>query len=114
MTQQSHFCDITYMWNKKKTNDTNELMYKIEIDSQILKTNLWLPKEKCVGGINQELETHTTIYEIDNQQGPMVQHREYIHYLVIIYKGKESEKEYMCIHVCVSESLCYTPETNII
>ena len=32
MTQQSHFCDITYMWNKK--NDTNELIYKIEIDPE--------------------------------------------------------------------------------
>ena len=26
--------------------DTNELVYKIEIDSQIGKTNLWLPKGK--------------------------------------------------------------------
>ena len=25
-------------------NDTNELIYKTEIDSQIQKTNLWLPK----------------------------------------------------------------------
>ena len=27
-------------------NDTNELIYKTEIDSQTQKTNLWLPKEK--------------------------------------------------------------------
>ena len=32
--------DITYMWNLKY--DTNELIYKIEIDAQIWKTNLWL------------------------------------------------------------------------
>ena len=38
--QISH--DITYMWNPK--NDTNELIYKTEIDSQTQKTNLWLPK----------------------------------------------------------------------
>ena len=25
-------------------NDTNELIYKTEIDSQLKKTNLWLPK----------------------------------------------------------------------
>ena len=33
----------------------NEI-YKIETDSQTLKTNLWLPEGKgvCVGGINQE------------------------------------------------------------
>ena len=44
--QMSH--DITYMWNlKKKKNDTNELIYKI--DSQTSKTNLWLPKGKGQG-----------------------------------------------------------------
>ena len=26
--------------------DTNELIYKTETDSQVLKTNLWLPKGK--------------------------------------------------------------------
>ena len=29
-----------------KKNDTNELIYKIEIDHQTQKTNLWLPKMK--------------------------------------------------------------------
>ena len=33
------------MWNLKK-KDTNELIYKTEIDSQTWKTNLWLPKGK--------------------------------------------------------------------
>ena len=32
-----------YVKSKKK-KDTNELIYKIEIDSQLYKTNLWLPK----------------------------------------------------------------------
>ena len=32
------------MWNLIFKNDTNELIYKT--DSQILKTNLWLPKGK--------------------------------------------------------------------
>ena len=26
--------DVTYMWNLKKKNDTNELIYKTEIDPQ--------------------------------------------------------------------------------
>ena len=30
-------------------NDTNELIYKMEIDSQTLKTDLWLPKGKSWG-----------------------------------------------------------------
>ena len=37
------------MWNLIFKNDTNELIYKTETDSQILKTNLWLPKGKRGG-----------------------------------------------------------------
>ena len=33
---------IIYMWNLLKKR--NKLIYKIETDSQTLKTNLWLPK----------------------------------------------------------------------
>ena len=40
--------DITYIWNLIK-NDTNGLIYKTETDSQISKSNLWLPKGKCGG-----------------------------------------------------------------
>ena len=32
---------------------------------------------------------------------------QYSQYLLITYNGKESEKEY----VCITESLCWTPET---
>ena len=39
--------DITHMWNLKYS--TNEPIYEIETDSQIQKTNLWLPKEKGGG-----------------------------------------------------------------
>ena len=39
--------DVTHMWNLKK--DTNELIYRTETDSQILKTNFWLPKKTGVG-----------------------------------------------------------------
>ena len=35
--------DITYMWNLK--NYANKSIYKTEIDSQTLKTKLWLPKK---------------------------------------------------------------------
>ena len=37
--------DIPYIWNLKKI-DTDELIYKTEIDSQIQKANLWLRKRK--------------------------------------------------------------------
>ena len=39
--------DNTYMRNLKKKNGTDELTYKRE--SQGSKTNLKLPKEKCMG-----------------------------------------------------------------
>ena len=42
---------VTWMWNLKY--DTNELIYKIETDSQITERRLWLPKGKGGGvGIN--------------------------------------------------------------
>ena len=44
------FTFITYMWNLKKNNDTNELTYKTETDAQ--KTNLLLPKGNRQGGIH--------------------------------------------------------------
>ena len=40
--------DINYMWNLK--DDTNELIYKAEIEAKTQKTKLWLPKQ----GVNQE------------------------------------------------------------
>ena len=71
--------DITYMQNLKKKKDTNEPIYKTEIYSQTQKTNLWLPKGKGVGrdklGIWYQ-QILTTVYKIDNQQGPTIQHRE--------------------------------------
>ena len=36
----------------------------------------------------------------------------YIQYPVINPNGKEYEKEYMYQYICITESLCYTPETN--
>ena len=52
------------MWNLIK-NDTNELIYKIETDAQISKSNLGLPKGKCWGGgINWEngINIYTLLY----------------------------------------------------
>ena len=39
-----------YMWNPKKS--TNKLIYKTEVESQMHKTNSWLPGDKVMGGIN--------------------------------------------------------------
>ena len=51
------------MWNLKR-NDTNELTYKIEIDSQTRRMNLWLPGEGCGEGIVREfgIDMYTMLY----------------------------------------------------
>ena len=39
--------NIAYMWNlKKKQKDTNELIYRTEIELQMWKIHLWLPGRK--------------------------------------------------------------------
>ena len=49
---------------KKKKNDTNELIYKTETDSQIQRTNLWLPGGRGGGGILREfgIDMYTLLY----------------------------------------------------
>ena len=44
-TEKDKYHMISHTWNLKE-NDTNEPIYKIEIDPQTQKTNLWLPKGK--------------------------------------------------------------------
>ena len=62
----------TYMWNLKY--DTNEFIYKTENDSQIQRTDLWLPKLEAgrdgLGIWDQQMQT--SIYRMDKQQGPTV------------------------------------------
>ena len=57
-----------------KKNDTDELIYKTETDTQIKKTNLWLPKKK--GGRDKlevwDYHLYTAIYKIENNQGTIV------------------------------------------
>ena len=47
LTEKDKYHDIAYMSKKKK--DTNELIYKTEADSQLQRTNLWLPVGKGCG-----------------------------------------------------------------
>ena len=59
------------MWNLKKKG-TNELIYKTGVESQMQKTNLWLPGDGgWEGGINWEIgaDIHTLLHikEITNK-----------------------------------------------
>ena len=109
--------DSTYMWNPK--NNANDLICKIETDSQTWKTNLWLPKRKCQGGINQESGIHRYILlyikQINNKD-LLCSTGNYTQDLVITDNGKESEKEYIYMfthtYMYKTKSLCCTPETN--
>ena len=64
--------DITYMWNLKKKNGANELIYKTEIESQMQKTNVWLPGAGGGKGINWEIgiDIYTLLYikQITNKE----------------------------------------------
>ena len=61
-TEKDKYHDMIYMWNLK--SDANELIYKTEIESQMQKTNLWLPGGKGGGGINWEIgiDIYTLLY----------------------------------------------------
>ena len=103
---------ITYMWNlKKKKKTPMDIFRKIEIDPQIQKTSLHLPKQKgqqryTLG--SWEL-TYTQYYiKMDKQQGPTIGN--YTQCFVITHKGKEFEKR---IHTYVTQSLCCIAEAKM-
>lgn len=55
------------MWNLKY--DTNEFIYKTEIDSQIYRTDLWLPKVGVGRLAVWDQQMQSIIYRMD-KQGP--------------------------------------------
>ena len=61
---------------ESKKNDTNELTYKTDTDSQT-ENKLRVTRREGLGrgGINLEF-IHILLYKIDNQQGPTVLHKE--------------------------------------
>ena len=75
--------------------------------------DLWLPRRVGSGGrMDWEFEVSRCkllyIEWINNKV--LLLQGNYIQYPVINHKGKEYEKEF--IYICITESLCSTPETN--
>ena len=71
---------------------------------------------KGMEGINKEfgIKICTLLYiKQVNNQDLLYSTENYSQHLVKTYNGKEPEKEYMYVCVCVTASLCWTPETNI-
>ena len=60
-------------------NDTNELTYKRQTDSQTQGRNLWLPMGEGLGRKDSQGvwdgHVHTAVLKMDNQQRPAVWHR---------------------------------------
>ena len=54
---------------------------------------------------------HTSIFKIDNQHGPAIEHRELYLILCNDLYGKRTLKR-VDICICITESLCCTPDTN--
>ena len=96
--------DTTFKWIKK--NDRNELVYKMEMYSQIYKTNFWLPKGIAGRGteINQEfgINRYTLLHVKEiNSKDLLYSTWNYNQYLVITCNGKECERKqkYICITI---------------
>ena len=101
------------MWNLKY--DTDKLIYETETDSQIQKTDLWLPRRRGTrGGMDWEFGvSRCKLVYIGwvNNKVLLYSTGNYIQYPVINHNGKEYEKEYI---LCITESLCCTAEFNTI
>ena len=76
--------------------DTNELIYKTEVESQMSKTNLWLPGDWEREGINWEIgiDIYTLLYikQITNKN-LLYSTGDSTQYSIMAYMGKESKKE---------------------
>ena len=92
-----------------KENDTNELIYITEGDSQTQKINLWLLEERDSQGIG-EGHAHTAVFKMDNQQGPIVQDRELCSVPCGSLGGRGVWRR-MDTCICRVESHCCSPET---
>ena len=93
---------------------TNGLIYSTETDSQTQTIDLWLvaKEEKRHEGDGLRVcdyQMQTSVYRINKQQGPTVQHREIYSISCDKPEWKKYEKE--CIYIY--KFLCCTEETNI-
>ena len=98
------------MWNLKY--NTNQHIYKTKTDSQIQRTDLWLPRGRGGrGGKEREfgISRGKLLYiEWINNKVLLYSTGNYIQYPVTNHNGKEYQKQYMYI----TESLCCIVEMN--
>ena len=99
---------IPYMWNLKR-NGTNELIYKIDLENKLMVAGgKDSGKDRWKGQGVWDGHVHTTIFTMDNQQGPTVQHIEPWSMLCDKMGGEIWGR--MDTGICIAESLCCPPE----
>ena len=72
-------------------------------------------KQMLGGGINQEFGINiynSTIYKINNQQGPTIYTGNSNQYYVITYMEKESEKDWIYVYVQLNDFIVYLELTH--
>ena len=79
-------------------------------DSQTQKRNLLLPGGRDSQGVWEGL-VHNTIFKMDNQQGPTLQHAE-LFSMLCASLDRRGVWGRMDTYVCMAESLCCSPETT--
>ena len=92
------------MWNLKR-NDTNELIYETETDSQTKTMNFGYQWGRMEGRDSQGVwdpHLHTAVFKMDNQQGPTVQHREVCSVLCGSLDGRGVWGEWIHVYVWLS------------
>ena len=87
---------------------------RTKTDSQIQRTDLWLPTGKGSRG-GQEWEFGTSRGKLlyigwINNKVLLYSTGNYIQYPVTNHNGEEYEKEY--IYICITDSFCYPAEIN--
>ena len=78
---------------------------------QMQKTNLWLLGVRGGGGINWEIgmDIYTLLYIKETTSKDLLYSTgNSTQYSVMAFRGKESKK----VYICITDSLCCTPETN--
>ena len=67
-----------------------------ELSSSLTQTHAWEKRDKSGA---RDWHAHTTMYKIDNQQGPTISTGNSTQYSVITYMRKESEKEWIYVYI---------------
>ena len=84
-----------------QNNGTNELIYRTEIESQIEKTYIWLPRGEGDGGINWEIGiyTYTLLYikQLINKNMPCITGNS-TQCSIMTCIGKESKEEWIQVY----------------